>query len=408
MYILGINISHHSSSCLLKDGEVVYFIENDRLTRKKLYGYQEFYKSIGDEDISTPYYPGLKKLLEHTNKLDYIIFTSYGQENVDKEIINCISKKLEEFGVTYKTKIFYHENHHVYHAASGFYGSGFKDAVALVLDGGGSYEKDFYEQRIIEEYGNAFRESESIYKCSYDNGFTPLFKHYSLLECEYKNEYDEIYFVNPNKNHKEIFTHSHSCGDYFNAFCYFMNTGDDSSGKIMGLSSYGHSKHINPPANREDNEEDYLRKSKLLNDEWFYEYNGEWVTAPDISQRLLKIMEILNVEPRINPETLDPNDYTFGQYATLAKRLQDQTEKHTVRLIQKAIDLSGSNNVILSGGYFLNCVNNYKYLKHFPNINFFIDPISNDAGTALGAAKWFYHGITGDKTIRPIKDLYLG
>jgi predicted NodU family carbamoyl transferase len=86
MYILGINISHHSSSCLLKDGEVVYFIENDRLTRKKLYGYQEFYKSIGDEDISTPYYPGLKKLLEHTNELDYIIFTSYGQENVDKDV----------------------------------------------------------------------------------------------------------------------------------------------------------------------------------------------------------------------------------------------------------------------------------------------------------------------------------
>ena len=35
MYILGVNISHHPSTCLLKDGEVLWYIENERIARKK-------------------------------------------------------------------------------------------------------------------------------------------------------------------------------------------------------------------------------------------------------------------------------------------------------------------------------------------------------------------------------------
>ena len=35
MYILGINISHHSSIALLKDGELVYFLEEERLNKVK-------------------------------------------------------------------------------------------------------------------------------------------------------------------------------------------------------------------------------------------------------------------------------------------------------------------------------------------------------------------------------------
>ena len=35
MFVLGINISHHPSVCLLDDGEIVYYLEDDRLNRVK-------------------------------------------------------------------------------------------------------------------------------------------------------------------------------------------------------------------------------------------------------------------------------------------------------------------------------------------------------------------------------------
>jgi len=47
---------------------------------------------------------------------------------------------------------------------------------------------------------------------------------------------------------------------------------------------------------------------------------------------------------------------------------------------------SDCKNIILSGGYHMNCANNFKLVKHFPECNFFVDPIANDAGTAVGAA----------------------
>ena len=50
-----------------------------------------------------------------------------------------------------------------------------------------------------------------------------------------------------------------------------------------------------------------------------------------------------------------------------------------------------TRNIILSGGYALNCINNYKYTQYFKNVNFFIDPCPHDGGTSLGAAVWYDH-----------------
>lgn len=426
MYILGINISHHASSCLIKDGEILYFVEENKIVRDKKFFYHDslfFDKNMGSykNPKYDSFYPSIDILKKYTDTVDYVIFTSYGQENWDEAVIKIIGKKLDESGIKYKTKLFYHENHHVYHASNSFYSSGFDDAVALVMDGGGSYDKEYYEKEIKDKYEYAFRESESIYKCDYDNGFTPLFKHYSLFDKDYQKE--EIFVVTKEYPYKEIFTHSISCGTYFALLANLYDTGLDTAGKIMGLSSYG--------------DENYA-KNPLLEKDFFYEMNGEWVTSPfpfdDVSQLMSNLdldIDAFNDEFKdFNFKDLHVDQYSnktkdlvtktsenkdlfdkynkFIKYATIAKKCQVETERQTVRLIQKALDLSGSKNVVLSGGYFLNCVNNFNYLKHFPDVNFFVDPISHDAGTAIGAAKWLYHGLTGDKIKRPLETLYLG
>ena len=78
-------------------------------------------------------------------------------------------------------------------------------------------------------------------------------------------------------------------------------------------------------------------------------------------------------------------------WADKAKRLQDTTFDNTVELLKHATTYSDCKNFVLTGGYVLNCVNNYRYLDEFPKHNFFVDPNPGDNGTSTGAAIWLYH-----------------
>jgi carbamoyltransferase len=94
----------------------------------------------------------------------------------------------------------------------------------------------------------------------------------------------------------------------------------------------------------------------------------------------------------------------------LAYACQTQTQEQVLNLIRKASELSGKKRVVISGGYGLNCVANYYYLEQLKDdgIEIYVEPISNDAGTAIGAALIFWHGMQEDTTIRPYGSLYLG
>ena len=77
--------------------------------------------------------------------------------------------------------------------------------------------------------------------------------------------------------------------------------------------------------------------------------------------------------------------------ADKALRLQNKSFDDTCDLIEHAITYSDCKNIVLSGGYALNCVNNYRYLDRFPKHNFFVDPNPGDNGTSTGAAIWLYY-----------------
>jgi len=72
----------------------------------------------------------------------------------------------------------------------------------------------------------------------------------------------------------------------------------------------------------------------------------------------------------------------------LADYIQSQHFKNLCELVKGCLELSKSKNIILSGGCALNCVNNFKLVKEFPDLNFFVDPIPGDEGTAIGVAKY--------------------
>jgi carbamoyltransferase len=363
MYILGINISHHASIALLKDGELLYYLEDDRISRKKE---QEW---VLDSDILC-----LKDILKYTNHLDHVIFASYGRDKSyydisDQNIIDLVKKRLGEFQITYD-KDHWNWEHHLYHACTAFYSSGFDEAAALILDGGGVYLLD----------NDDSREVESMYYFPEIGKYDEIKKVYDYLNL---NKTD-TFSIRLSKN--KFWTTILSCGALFNKVCCFTDT--QSPGKTMGLSPYGNIDEVGE-------------------EEWFYydSYTDSWLSD---NKTIFQYLEEYYGRHKSKYKLPEDSDFIFNLAANLSKKLQEETKKHTIKLIKELIQKTGTKNVVLSGGYFLNCVNNYEYIKEFPEINFFIDPTAHDGGTSIGAAKYVWHHLLNNKTKHPLQTLFLG
>jgi carbamoyltransferase len=359
MYILGINISHHASICLLKDGETIFYLEDDRLT-----GCKEVEFTLDNPMLS------LKKILSHTNYVDYVVFASYGKNGYarwpDEIMIDYIVGKLNDYEIKHG-EVHFKLEHHLYHATNAFYSSTFDEAATLILDGGGVKYNDYI--RLLE--------CESMYYFS-GTEYETIKKVYGSCDIYFKQK--------PEKHNDVIFSSTLSCGWIFNTLSHITGT---VPGKVMGLASYGNIKNID---------------SK----EWFlYDEDCDiWYTD---NEEILNCYTKYSNDVDLNPmdhDNICKYDETFAQ--DIARRAQEETKDHAIRLIGQLLGKCNTKNIVLSGGYFLNCVNNYEYLAAFPNINFYIDPIAHDGGICLGAAKYLWHCIMGNTERHPLKTLYLG
>ena len=68
MFVLGVNISHHPSIALLEDGEMLYYMEDDRYN-----GHKE------EEWTRGSMMRCLMDILKYTSHVDHVIFASYGK-----------------------------------------------------------------------------------------------------------------------------------------------------------------------------------------------------------------------------------------------------------------------------------------------------------------------------------------
>ena len=97
------------------------------------------------------------------------------------------------------------------------------------------------------------------------------------------------------------------------------------------------------------------------------------------------------------------NTKEWKQRVNDAYDLQQETQSHILNLIKKYTEETGIRNVVISGGYGLNCVANYHYLKNLKDINLYIDPVCFDAGISIGSA--YYHSL---EPIQPLQNVYIG
>ena len=322
---VGVNISHDSSICI-KTEESIEFFEESRFNKNKFWE-----PSVQDWD-----YKSFNKI---KNFNDFFVFTSFGRDNnQDQEIINNICNKYK-----IQNYVFNQYEHHIYHAVAGFHLAPFNEALCITVDGGGT--SPYPEHKRYAESHETYKECDSIYLINNLN-IKSFYKKY----CNAKSTALYTNFIKKVKLKNIIQAFKNSI---FNSDLYNVNYKYENCDYSLS-SSYNPGILFNHLCST-------IKTQTLMNDYLWLEPG-----------------KAMGLSSYGNSDGMRDED--------LAKQVQEVTENYTIDLIEKALLYSNCRNIVLSGGYFLNCVNNYKYTQYFKNINFFVDPCPHDGGTALGAA----------------------
>jgi carbamoyltransferase len=388
VWIAGIARGHNAGVCLLKDGEVVFSIEEERLTRQKYDGGP---------------YAAMMKIKEYTDTLDFLVVghTQSLSETAGKvdysgdDVYTGLARKMGLINRKYNPGqhpqvIDLSRIHHKLHAACAFYRSGFDKAVAVIVDGAGTFIPLTMEGS-GQELGF---EVETIINCGYPSEFKTLFKHIGMRGPNTGmliKDFDSSAYMEEG-THECLITDRAGITKVYEAVTQYCGWSSIEAGKTMGLFPYGKENPAIP---------------KLFDDAGIYPLSNRNLVVPTypngawINSLLFESLEDSN-----------SSDLTKLQNRRdLAYACQKQTQEQVVKLIRKAVKMSGQHKVVLSGGFGLNCVANYHYLDALKDdgIELYCEPVSNDAGTAIGAAMMFWRAFSEDATVLPRNNsLYLG
>jgi len=119
MKILGINLSHNGSACILEDGEILEYLEEERFSR---------IKRDSGADLVIEYF------LNTYNDIQYAVLVlseAYTKHTFETHMLsikkkNALCNKLKNRGIVI---IDYTQMHHICHSANAYYASEFDECV---------------------------------------------------------------------------------------------------------------------------------------------------------------------------------------------------------------------------------------------------------------------------------------
>jgi carbamoyltransferase len=368
-YILGINAFHpNSSACILRNGEVIFAIEEERINRIKNWcGFPEQairkcldYAKININEVLLI---AINKNFK-SNIMQKLLFGIKNKNNFNYSIkkigLTTKRKKLEDifiekFNLKYlKPKIIY-VDHHTAHLASSYLTSQFKESALLSLDGFG----DFVSCAIGFAKNNRFEITKRIY-------------------------------------------YPHSLGILYQSvtqFLGFTNFGDEY--KVMGLAALGKPFFFTKMKNLIS----YDKNNYKLNEKYFsYFRTGLNFNFKNGTPNFLKLY--------------NKNFYTiFGKarkyneklnqvHADIASSLQITFEKILINILNYTYKEFDIKNLSYSGGCAMNSVANGKIQEQTMFKNLFIHPAAYDAGGCIGAAAYVHFKNYRQKII--LRTNYLG
>lgn len=333
MRVLGIGYTgyHDSSICLVENGNLVYAVAEERISRKshdaafplKAIKHAFQYLNLTPSDINLVAL-SMPAPLQHIAKEMTCILSS---GNLFKNLVNFAYAKTRsvinrggyaEFVNEFGNIPVVYSDHHLAHAISAYACSGLTDATVVVIDGRGSYE------------------ASSIWRAS-DGKLRPV----------------------------EIIHYPNSLGLFYAKFTKYLGFVPLSDEwKVMGLAAYGKSGFDLSPFIGHDGKH-YRINHKLLNSNNFKDVTG--------------------IESKLGPQR-DPASEITDMHRDVAFSVQRETEKAVLALIDYAVQKTGCKNVCLAGGVALNCKANGLIAQSGKIQKLFIQPAAADDGTALGAA----------------------
>jgi carbamoyltransferase len=352
MYILGISAYYHdSAACLIYNDEIVAAAHEERFTRIKQdesfpvnaikYCLDEVGITLNELEVIVYYEkPFLKfeRLIE-----SYYHFAPLGLPSFVKSIPvwvreklfikDEIYKQLKNVGDYSRKKVkLYFSEHHLSHAASAYFASGFDSAAVLTLDGMGEWAS----ASIALGKGNDLQ---------------------IIKELHYPN----------------------SLGLLYSAFTYFLgfmvNSGEY---KLMGLAPYGNNNSAEVISFK-----DIIRRELVeIKDDGSIKLNMKYFAFATG----LKMIRNHKWEKLFGFKRRLPENRVEQHHSNLALAIQEVIEEIVLKMATEAKRLTGETNICLAGGVALNCVANSALLRENIFENIFIQPASGDAGGALGAA----------------------
>jgi len=354
MYILGISGYYHdSAACLLRDGEIVGAVQEERFTRIKhdagfpgraiSYCLEE--ASVGLTDIDQVVFYD-KPLVKFERLLEtYLATAPRGFSSFSSSMPIWLKEKLYLKAVlrkelaklcSCKTKqlpqlLF--AGHHQSHAASAFFPSPFSRAAVLCMDGVGEW-------------------ATTTTWLGEENRVKPLW---------------QIDFP-------------HSLGLLYSAFTYFtgfkVNSGEY---KLMGLAPYGTPRYA-----------DLIRENliDIKSDGTFRLHMDFFDYATGLRMTNDRFSRLFGRPAR------EPESPLTQQEMDIAASIQEVTEEVVLKIAHSLHKETGEQNLCLAGGVALNCVANGRLQRESPFDKIWIQPASGDAGGALGCAlaAWYEYG----------------
>ena len=353
-YILGLSCYYHdSAAALLKNGEIVSAVQEERFSRKKhdsSFPYNAVIYCLKSQGISLSdvkhivYYE--KPLLTFERLLETYLGTAprggrsfiaamqlWLKEKLflKTELKRNLKEVQEEFAINskYSPTLLFSE-HHLSHAAAAFYPSPFDEAVILCMDGVG-------EWATTSAWIGKGKNIKSLWEISFP----------------------------------------HSLGLLYSAFTYYcgfkVNSGEY---KLMGLAPYGDPRFVDKI---KDHLIDIKEDGSFRLDISFFKYHrGFRMTGR-------KFHKLFGRRPRHGEKELTQF------HMDLAASIQVVTEEIVLKLAKSLREETGIKNICLAGGVALNCVANGKLLQEKIFDDIWIQPASGDAGSALGAALVGWH-----------------
>ena len=354
-YHMGINMGHDRSVAVVKDGEIVVAIEQERLDRIK---HSVGFMLQAPDALGQIQVPGesIAYCLDHLNvPLGEMASITANMPGIDKapEILRG------KFSKDVAGKVRTVPGHHLAHAYSAFWPSGFDEALVLVADASGTTS---------QETRGRYTESYTLY----EGRGTELRELHGESVKAHLAALSTLGFVYEAVSRRAGFVTNLNSGLSF-----------PEAGKLMGLAAYG-----GPQENWE---------------RWFHKEQGSHrinMSAYDI------FLEMAALEKRYDNGEGKP--YFRPWLVDLAYKVQTELEEVLCDLVADACAGTGLKRVCMAGGVALNSVANYKVLRACELDDIFVFPAASDNGIAVGCALWGYHSEEGGSERPPLGSACFG